>query len=280
MSSRTKRPLEATELVGSMQPGSTRDDDALTRDHGAPTLREMAGRSSRAKRKPGSERSTRGHARRCRGGRRGRWKRRSPRSASSPGARGTPTRDQGEEERGEGEPSCHPCGGASRSPCRGRARRCCARRGRRKRDDVVHWATCRRSFTTQSRVRGDDTTQPRAAPWHILTNDVFRDTINGAEVTRKILPLNLSCSRCCQASGRSRAGVVRRPNSRVAATRRAELREKTLLMTMNGGATPPASAAPVLHARSWRTIAPPTQYAEKYSLFTCEGCALSPDRAR
>ena len=211
MSSRTKRPLEATELVGSMQPGSTRDDDALTRDHGAPTLREMAGRSSRAKRKPGSERSTRGHARRCRGGRRGRWKRRSPRSASSPGARGTPTRDQGEEERGEGEPSCHPCGGASRSPCRGRARRCCARRGRRKRDDVVHWATCRRSFTTQSRVRGDDTTQPRAAPWHILTNDVFRDTINGAEVTRKILPLNLSCSRCCQASGRSRAGVVRRP---------------------------------------------------------------------
>ena len=47
-----------------------------------------------------------------------------------------------------------------------------------------------------------------------------------------------------------------------------------------GGATPPASAAPVLHARSWRTIAPPTQYAEKYSLFTCEGCALSPDRAR
>ena len=68
----------------------------------------------------------------------------------------------------------------------------------------MHWATCRRSFTAQSRVRGDDTTQPRAAPRHILTNDVFCDTINGAEVTRKIPPLNLSCSRYCQAGGAGR----------------------------------------------------------------------------
>ena len=33
-----------------------------------------------------------------------------------------------------------------------------------------------------------------------------------------------------------------------------------------GGEAVPASAAPVFHARSWRTIDPPTQYAEKYSL--------------
>ena len=33
-----------------------------------------------------------------------------------------------------------------------------------------------------------------------------------------------------------------------------------------GGAAVPTSAAPVFHARSWRTIDPPTQYAEKYSL--------------
>ena len=80
----------------------------------------------------------------------------------------------------------------------------------------MHWATCRRSFTAQSRVRGDDTTQPRAAPRHILTNNVFCDTINGAEVTRKIPPLNLSCSRYCQAGG---AGRRRRRPPRVTPTK-------------------------------------------------------------